>query len=54
MHDLTPEQVDKLLILVAEGIKAYQYGNPTRHIEAVIRWIEINAPEYLLNAPDNL
>jgi len=47
MHNLTPPQVHELLLLLSDGLKAYLNGDATVQAEALIKWVKLNAPEYL-------
>jgi hypothetical protein len=47
MHNLTPTQIDELLKLVANGVKAYHTGNAVTQAQALINWMQTNAPDYL-------
>jgi hypothetical protein len=48
MVNLTPEQIEELLQLIATGLKAHvQTGNATSHADLILAWMKNNAPAYL-------
>jgi len=50
MTELTSEQYNELLGLIAEALKAHNdLGNASAYVHIMQEWMETNAPSYLVD-----